>query len=514
MPSFRTPLRTGLLALCLSLVAPRGAEATWSIIAVDTVTGEVAVASATCLQGLDLKLNLAVLRPGIGGAAAQAALGPVSNRQRIWNGLGAGLSPDDIVNILSQVDPSHQSRQYGIVDIQGRAATFTGSQAFAHASGVTGTVGNFVYAIQGNILTGLPVIQMAEMAFRNTSGRMPERMMAAMEAAKAMGGDGRCSCLTGNATSCGSPPPSFTRSSYVGFLCVARLGDIEGPGCAAQGCARGTFYLDLNIRFGPTAPFADPVDEMRSLFDAWRQSLLGLPDHLESTAQPTLANVPADGYATSHLRVALRDWQGQLVTNPNLNVVVEHAPEGDGLGAIQAATYVGQGIWDVPVRAPERAGRDVFLVKVDDGAMRPVTLAPYPELTYDPVPALDVTPTTISASTGNPVIYRLFGTSSRADRPYVLVLSVSGTQPGTVLMPGFTLPLNWDDATIVSVENANTPFFTNSIGRLDLRGRNLAGLFPPPGAFVPAIGTPLAAAWFTFDPVDFVSNPVVVTITP
>ena len=74
--------------------------------------------------------------------------------------------------------------------------------------------------------------------------------MAAMQAARSMGGDGRCSCSPTLPTSCGSPPPSFTKSAHIAYMMVARAGDTEGsngiyrtPG-VPFGIAAGDFTHD------------------------------------------------------------------------------------------------------------------------------------------------------------------------------------------------------------------------------------------------------------------------------
>ena len=94
---------------------------------------------------------------------------------------------------------------------------------------MTGRIGNLTYAVQGNILTGACVIQAAEDAIRTTDGDIPQRLMAALQAAKLGGGDGRCSCSSATPTRCGCPPPTFTKSGHVGFMLSARANDTDDP---------------------------------------------------------------------------------------------------------------------------------------------------------------------------------------------------------------------------------------------------------------------------------------------
>jgi uncharacterized Ntn-hydrolase superfamily protein len=214
---------TGLLSLCAGT-----AHATWSILIVDTRTGEIGLGSATCLVGLDLREVTPVLVAGLGGLTAQSAGDSRGvNRTFVRDRMIEGVDPEEIINLLAVFDPGHESRQYGMVDVHGGAATFSGSLDGQWAGGVVGQVGDLVYAIQGNVLTGNPVVAMAEQAVIGTPGDLSAKLMAGMEAARSMGGDGRCSCRPSQPEDCGSPPPDFEKSADVGYMLVARLGDFS-----------------------------------------------------------------------------------------------------------------------------------------------------------------------------------------------------------------------------------------------------------------------------------------------
>ena len=88
-----------------------------------------------------------------------------------------------LVDALAMQDPAHQTRQYGIVSLDGAPVTFTGTGAGAGVCGLTGEVGDLVYAIQGNVITGDPVCLDAEAALLQTEGDLTQKIMAAMEAA-------------------------------------------------------------------------------------------------------------------------------------------------------------------------------------------------------------------------------------------------------------------------------------------------------------------------------------------
>ena len=96
---------------------------------------------------------------------------------------------------------------------------------------------------------------------------------------------------------------------------------------------------------------------------------------------------------------------------------------------------------------------------------------------------------------------------------YLMLGSVSGTSPGTVLPGGVTLPLNWDVFTNLVLDLANTPLFPDFLGTLDGAGRGNAQIFtaplPPSSA-----GTTMYFAYALNKPWDFASNAVMVGIVP
>lgn len=351
------------------------ANATWSIVLVDRVTREVAVGSATCVINIDLEDGLPVVRVNRGAAAAQAAYDPTGAYVAIiWNELEAATDPNAILDLLAAADPGHQTRQYGIVDVFGRAATFSGASTLAHASGVTGEAGNIVYAIQGNVLTGRGVVDAAEAAILDTPGDMPEKLMAAMEAAYTYGGDGRCSCSTRNPPGCGSPPPSFTKTAHVGFMIVARSGDADGTLCPTF-CASGDYHMNLNVANQVSAD-PDPVLQLREQFDAWRAENVGAPDAAASLATLTPSRVLNDGTA-SVLRVEVLDWQGAAVVDV-ASVVVAHEPDSAGSSQLGAVVALGGGVFEAALTSSAVRGIDRFSVSVTaaDGKVRPLIPSP------------------------------------------------------------------------------------------------------------------------------------------
>ena len=121
-------MRRRLLLLGSLLALPSTAFATWSVIAVDRSTGRVVIASATCVDRDDQFLTgvQAVVVPGKGVAACQASVdGTHTNQMLVFNELQKGTDPKAIIELLS-ADPAFQSRQFGILDLQGRSAGHSG----------------------------------------------------------------------------------------------------------------------------------------------------------------------------------------------------------------------------------------------------------------------------------------------------------------------------------------------------------------------------------------------------
>ena len=121
------------------------------------------------------------------GAVATQALANLSYGPDGLNRLAAGGSASEVVRTLTAEDPEREQRQLGIVDASGGAATFTGSECFDWAGGVTGEG----YCCQGNILTGPDVVEEMASTFEDTEGELATRLLAALAAGDEAGGDRR-----------------------------------------------------------------------------------------------------------------------------------------------------------------------------------------------------------------------------------------------------------------------------------------------------------------------------------
>ncbi|MFN2233300.1 MAG: DUF1028 domain-containing protein, partial [Anaerolineales bacterium] len=157
---------------------------TFSIVACDLAeeTWGVAVASKFLAVGSVVPWAQA----GIGAVATQSyantSFGP-----RGLKLMAEGVCAQDALDRLLVEDDGREKRQVGLVDSQGRAATFTGSECFEWAGGLTGPG----YAIQGNILAGEAVVQAMQTQFLGTDGQLPYRLYAALLAGDRAGGDRR-----------------------------------------------------------------------------------------------------------------------------------------------------------------------------------------------------------------------------------------------------------------------------------------------------------------------------------
>jgi len=121
------------------------------------------------------------------GAIATQALANIAYGPEGLDLLARGKSAEDVVNSLTGADEDRAHRQIGVVDAQGGAATFTGSECFDWAGGRTGPG----YTCQGNILTGPDVVDDMCSAFETAKGELAVRLLAALRAGDAAGGDKR-----------------------------------------------------------------------------------------------------------------------------------------------------------------------------------------------------------------------------------------------------------------------------------------------------------------------------------
>lgn len=215
---------------------------TYSIVGADTKTREVGGAGTSCLTGDDVYVIYRGV-PGHGVVHAQAYYS-TDARDRAAELLGSGNSPVDVLDAITlpSFDKNMAIRQYGIVDVLGKSAGYTGTGTMPYAGDHQGSAGHFAYSVQGNILTSAKVLEQAGAAFEAGGCDLAERLMLALEAgAHSQQGDSRC-------TGKGIPSDSA-------FL------QLEHPDLAEGD------YLSLHVE---SSGDENPLPQLRAKLEAWR----------------------------------------------------------------------------------------------------------------------------------------------------------------------------------------------------------------------------------------------------
>lgn len=254
--------------------------ATFSIVAVDTTTGEVGSAGGSCIAG---SIIISDIHPGIGAIHTQSYYIP-ANQNYASSLMEEGFSPQEIIDLLEENDIQNNPsiRQYGIVDlytannygllyeyecneIEGaiwhgttgsnelglcneptisRSASFTGNSC----SNWKGHINGINYAIQGNILLNENVLLNMEENFINKNGSLDQKLMAAMHGAKIPGADTRCL--------------DEGISTLSAFIRIAKPED------------NNNYYMDLNVNsvipyYNENAVWIEPIDSLQTLYSEW-----------------------------------------------------------------------------------------------------------------------------------------------------------------------------------------------------------------------------------------------------
>ncbi|MBR1198140.1 DUF1028 domain-containing protein [Bradyrhizobium sp. AUGA SZCCT0240] len=158
---------------------------TWSIIARDPATGQFGIAVATKFFAVGARVPHIVA--GIGGIATQALVNPYYGIDGVKL-LREGREPDDILKTLIATDDGRESRQLHIMDARGRIAAHTGRDCVDWCGHIQGDG----FSIAGNMLAGAAVLDDTANAYVANAGLpFPRRLIAAMHAGEAVGGDKR-----------------------------------------------------------------------------------------------------------------------------------------------------------------------------------------------------------------------------------------------------------------------------------------------------------------------------------
>lgn len=157
---------------------------TFSIVARDPETGDYGVAVQSRYFAVGAVVPHAAADTG---AVATQASGNLLYGPQGLELLSGGMPAAQVIEELITPDPGRSERQVGVVDQQGRAATYTGEDCLPWAGGRTGDG----YAVQGNLLAGPQVVDAMATAFETAPGDFPTRLVYALAAGQAAGGDAR-----------------------------------------------------------------------------------------------------------------------------------------------------------------------------------------------------------------------------------------------------------------------------------------------------------------------------------
>jgi uncharacterized Ntn-hydrolase superfamily protein len=163
----------------------RRVVATFSIAACDLAAGQWGVATQSKFLAVGCVVPWA--EPHVGAIATQAYANPRYGPDGLAL-LREGVSAEETVERLTSADDGRAQRQLGVVDREGRSATFTGAECMDWAGGIAGSC----FAAQGNILVSEETVTALATTFEATAGRpLAERLIECLSGAQAAGGDSR-----------------------------------------------------------------------------------------------------------------------------------------------------------------------------------------------------------------------------------------------------------------------------------------------------------------------------------
>ena len=204
---------------------------TFSLCAIDPATGQSGAAVTTRVPFVGRAVPWA--RAGVGAVCTQAST-MVEYGVRGLDLMAKGVEPKDAIAQLLATDDGRESRQLGMIDMQGRSAAHTGKQNSYWAGSRQGKN----YTVQANIMVGPEVVEAVATTFEASEGSglpLAERMILALDAGQAKGGDSRWGNL---------------QSAAI------RIADPNDPG-------RGGDYIGLAIDVGE---HPEPVGEMKRIY--------------------------------------------------------------------------------------------------------------------------------------------------------------------------------------------------------------------------------------------------------
>ncbi len=155
---------------------------TFSIVARDPATGDLGVAVQS--HWFSVGALVAWAEPGVGAVATQSFVEPAYGPRGLALMRDGAAAPDALARLVA-ADPAGAVRQVAFVDAQGRTGAHTGARCIRHAGHHVGAG----YSVQANMMGNDTVVPAMRRAFEAAAGDLAERMLAALDAAQAAGGD-------------------------------------------------------------------------------------------------------------------------------------------------------------------------------------------------------------------------------------------------------------------------------------------------------------------------------------
>jgi uncharacterized Ntn-hydrolase superfamily protein len=224
-------VHAAVLVLAPCTLSAEESVATYSIVAYDPETGDLGVAVQSKFFAVGSVVPWG--KAGVGAVASQAYGNPTFGPRGLAL-LAEDFSVEETLDSLLIDDPDRERRQVGIVDAQGKAAAFTGTECQPWAGHKVGAT----FTAQGNILVSEATVEAMAKAFSEAEGMLGERLMRALEAGQEAGGDSR------------------------GMQSAAMLIVREGGGYGGY----NDRYCDLRVD-----DHENPIAELRRIFDMWKE---------------------------------------------------------------------------------------------------------------------------------------------------------------------------------------------------------------------------------------------------
>ncbi|MDH4064752.1 MAG: DUF1028 domain-containing protein [Acidobacteriota bacterium] len=283
---------------------------TFSLCAIDPVTGQSGAAVTTRVPFVGRAVPW--VRAGVGAVCTQAST-VVEYGLKGLDLMAQGVGPMDAIAQLLATDDGRESRQLGMIDMQGRAAAHTGKNNGNWAGSRQG----LHYTVQANIMVGPEVVEAVATTFEATEGTdMPlaERMILALEAGQAKGGDRRWGNLQSAAIKIADPNNPGRGGDYIAL--AIEVGEHPEP----VGEMKRIYYTTarrLGYRTFSRVEGPDVIELKRMLHAVgyWRPSLAVFPEppSIDTQRNQELRKTDPEAFQTlqAEQRRAAQDYQRQ-----------------------------------------------------------------------------------------------------------------------------------------------------------------------------------------------------------